>query len=195
MSEFVNTVDIIGDDAVCDGIIMRTLTNYADSYITSIGDYALYNCYSLTDIDFPNAESIGLFAFYGCTAMKTINLPSATMIGNYAFYNNSALVSIDIPMVTSIGKSSLYGCNKLTTIDLPSVTSLEAQSFYNCSRLESVILRSSTMCELNNVNAFDNTPIKDGGGFIYVPFELVSVYRNGTNWSAYGQQIRAIEEG
>jgi hypothetical protein len=194
MSEFINTVDILGDDAVCDGIIMRTITEYADSYIIQVGDYALYNCYSLANVDFPNAVSIGLFAFYGCTAIKTVNLPSVESIGNYGFYNNTALESITVPLVTELGKSSFYGCNKLVSIDLPSVVSMDAQTFYNCSRLETVILRNEAMCALSNTNAFNNTPIASGSGYVYVPSALVETYQNGTNWSVYSAQIRAIED-
>lgn len=194
MSEFINTVDTLGDDILCDRIITKTLTEYADNYIKSVGDYALYSCTSLKTVDFPNTTSIGLFAFYGCTALKTIHLPVAELIDNYGFYNNRTLDSVYIPLVRELGKSSFYGCSTLTRIDLPSVISIDEKTFGNCSTLTAVILRSQTMCEMTNVNAFTNTPIADGTGFVYVPSTLVDAYQNGTNWSAYSGQIRAIED-
>lgn len=194
MSEFVNTVDTLGDDAVCDGIIKRTLTEYADNYIESIGDYALYSCSALETVDFPNATSIGLFSFYGCSALKMVNLPVAETIGNYSFYNNRALETIYIPLATEIGKSAVYGCNALAAIDLPSAVTIDEKAFNKCSVLTAVILRSTSMCELSNTNAFTETPIATGSGYIYVPSALVETYAAGTNWSVYADQIRAIED-
>lgn len=194
MSEFINTVDTLGDDAMCDRIITKTLTEYMDSYIKSIGDYALYSCTSLNTIDLPNTTLIGLFAFYGCSKLKTINLPVVEVIDNYGFYGNTVLDSIHIPLVRELGKSAFYNCNNLARIDLPSAIFMDAQVFYNCRALTTVIMRSETMCEIVNVNAFANTPISNGTGFIYVPSALVDSYRNGTNWSAYSEQIRSIDD-
>lgn len=194
MSEFINTVDTLGDDAVCDGMIMKTLAEYKDSYVKSIGDYALYSCTALTDVELLNATSIGLFAFYGCSALKTVNLPVAEVLENYSFYSNRALESINIPMVTELGKSTFYGCSTLTSIDLPAVTLMDEKVFSNCSTLTAVILRSETMCEMTSTNAFTNTPVEEGTGYIYVPSALVESYAAGTNWSAYASQIRAIED-
>ena len=194
MSEFINTVDTLGDDAMCDGIIMKTLTEYADSYVKSIGDYALYSCTKLTSVDFPNVTSVGSFAFNGCSALTTVNLPLVEEMGTYAFYSNRALESIHIPLVRELGKSTFYGCTKLGSIDLSAATSIDTKAFYNCSVLETVILRSETMCEMLDTNVFDNTPISDGTGYIYVPSAIVETYRSGTNWSVYADQIRAIED-
>ena len=50
------------------------------------------------------------------------------------------------------------------------------------------------MATLANTNAFTNTPIKSGAGYIYVPAALVDSYKAATNWSVYADQIRAIED-
>ena len=194
MSEFINTVDILGDDAMCDGIIAKTLTEYADSYIKSIGDFALYSCTKLKSVDFPNVTSIGSFAFNGCSALTTVNLPLVGEMGTYVFYSNRALESIYIPLVKELGKSTFYGCTKLTSIDLSVVASIDTKAFYNCSALETVILRSESMCEMLDSNAFDGTPIADGTGYIYVLDDLIEEYRGGTNWSIYSSQIRALSD-
>ena len=194
MSNFVNTTDLLGDDAVCDGIIDRSLPEYADNRITSIGEYTFYNCANMTKIDLPNVISVGVFSFYGCSAVQTINLPVAVEIGNYAFYNEYAMESIYIPVATSLGKSSIRYCTSLPKIDLPKAMFIDTYAFYNCSALTAVILRSPTMCELASTNVFGNMPISQGTGYIYVPKALVSTYIAGTNWSAFADQIRAIED-
>ena len=194
MSDFINTTDILGDDAVCDGIINKTLSEYADNRITFIGEYSFYNCPNIAKIDLPNVTSVGVFSFYGCSSARTINLPLAVDIGNYAFYNDYDVESINIPVATSIGKSAVRNCSSLTRIDLPKVTIIDTYAFYNCSALTTVILRSSTICELTSTNVFGNMPISNGTGFIYVPARLVDSYVSGTNWSVLADQIRAIED-
>ena len=194
MSDFINTTDILGDDAVCDGIITKTLSEYADNHITAIGDYVFYNCNKLRSLNLPKATSIGVFAFYGCSLMIMVELPVATLIDNYAFYNGRSLEVINVPLVTELGKAAFRYCEKLTSIDLPSVTLMDEYAFGNCTSLTTVILRSETMCELNDTNAFLSTPIASGTGYIYVPSSLVETYQNGENWSTYASQIRAIED-
>jgi hypothetical protein len=60
--------------------------------------------------------------------------------------------------------------------------------------LTTVILRVNKVCTLANVSAFNNTPIKNGSGYVYVPSALVDSYKAASNWSTYAAQIRAIED-
>ena len=79
------------------GLITRELTEIPSIYrksITSIGDYAFYNCSNLTSINLPAATSIGIYVFGACSNLTSINLPAATSIGNYAFRACSNLKEI-----------------------------------------------------------------------------------------------------
>lgn len=149
MPNFVNTVDLIGDDALTDSIIDRSITEYADNNITSIGNYAFCGCSSLVSIDFPLVASLDDNAFLSCSALTTANFPAVTSIGNYAF--NS------------------------------------------CSHLTTLILRNTnTVCALGAM-VLASTPIASGTGYIYVPAALVDSYKANSNWSAYANQFRALE--
>ena len=173
MSIFVNTVDSIGDEALTNSIIDRSITEIRDNYATSIGDYAFQSCSALTTVDFPAVTSIGSYAFYSCSKLK----------------------AADFPMVTSIIDNSAFnGCSELTTVDFPAATRIGNSAFYSCSKLTALILRSATMATLSNTNAFSSTPIKSGTGYIYVPAALVDSYKAANNWSTYANQIRAIED-
>jgi len=103
--------------------------------VTSIGDYAFYECRSLTSVTIPNSvTSIGNYAFSGCSSLTSIIIPnSVTSIGGRAFYSCSGLTSVTIPnSVTSIGSEAFSDCNYLMSVSIPnSVTSIGSYAF-NC---------------------------------------------------------------
>ena len=188
-----------------DSIIDKSITEVT-SGVTSIGDYAFYNCSKLTSANFPNATNVGLYAFFNCYKLTSVNIPNAFNFGDYAFYNCSKLTSANIPNARTISTSMFRGCSKLTGVDLHNATSISMESFSGCYLLKSVILRSETMCKLSSSNAFNycyhilgtvnatNNPNGDKDGYIYVPRALVDSYKSATNWSTYASQIRALED-
>ena len=118
-----------------------------------------------------------------------------TNINSYAFYGCKSLTSIDLPACTSIGNNSFENCRTLTSIDLPVCTSIGDSAFDDCTKLTSIKLaNTSKICTLSDSNAFNNTPIANKAGYIYVPDELVEQYKKSTNWSVYASQIKPLSE-
>lgn len=128
MSEFINTIDVLGDNAVCDAIIDGTLSELCDNVITYLH-------------------------------------------GGVLRY-----------------------CANLTYVNLPCLLSMEGQAFEGCKVLNRLVLSSETMCILQNTSAFNDSSIKTGTGYIYVPRALVDSYKTATNWSTYANQFRALED-
>ena len=112
--------------------------------VTSIGDYAFWNCTGLTSISIPNnVTSIGSSAFESCSQLASIEIPSSvTSIGDYAFSGCSGLTSVNIPEdVTSIGERAFMNCSQLASIEIPkSVTSIGKYAFSGCSGLTSITI-------------------------------------------------------
>ena len=82
--------------------------------ITSLGDYAFYCFYSLTEVTLPDGlERIGESAFGYCESLATLVLPdSVTVIGVNAFSSCTALRELTVPAgVTEIGYSAFYSCS------------------------------------------------------------------------------------
>lgn len=180
---------------VLDALIDRSITDISNDHITNIGTGAFAYCMNLATVDLPASESIGGLAFSFCMNLTTVGIPAATSIGDAAFEYCSGLTSTNFQAVISIGTSAFYACTGLTTVDFPAATSVGSKAFYACNGLTSVILRSmENVCTLSAVDAFNNTPIASGTGYIYVPAALVDSYKAATNWTTYADQIRAIED-
>ena len=151
--------------------IPNTITKFGEIYnVTSIGDDAFRDCYSLTSVTIPNSvTSIGSGVFHRCSSLTSVNIPdsvkyieyetfrdcsslmsvtipnSLTYIGDYAFLNCYRLTAVNIPnSVTSIGIYAFRDCYSLTSVNIPnSVTSIGEYTFCNCSSLTSVTIPNS----------------------------------------------------
>ena len=100
MGDFINTVDVIGDNELTDNIISRSVAEYYDDSITSIG----YN------------------AFRECSALTSVNVPNVTTIDMYAFRKCSNLTSVDLSRTTSFIAQAFNDCTKFNTLVLRSTT-------------------------------------------------------------------------
>ena len=143
----------------CSSLTSITIPNS----VTSIGVEVFYNCSPLTSITIPNSvTSIGDNAFSWCSSLTSITIPNSVMsIGDYAFYNCSSLTSITIPnSVTSIGNFAFADCFSLTSIIIPeSVTSIGDNVFYGCSKFHTIVLQTATPPRLGNdvfISGFNN---------------------------------------
>ena len=123
MAEYI----ITQDDLDQGNIHLQTLTaehpvcRIADG-VTTIGQYAFYNCTNLTSITIPSSvTTIGNNTFGDCTSLTSITIPdSVTTIGYGAFIGCTSLTSITIGNgVTTIGNDVFGGCPNLKTIYVP----------------------------------------------------------------------------
>ena len=206
MSDFINTVDILGDEAVATAIIDRGISEYNDNGVKAVGNYAFYKCSKLTSVDLPFVTDIKPYAFRECTALTSANLPSVTNIGIYAFDGCAYLASLNLPSIQTIGTNAIQKCAYMTSVDLHSLLSISSKTFYYCYSLTSVVLRSTTLCKLGSTDAFTScyrlhgtvnstyNPNGEKCGYIYVPRDLVESYKVATNWSTFSTQFRALED-
>ena len=216
MADFINTIDALGDEVVMDSIIDRSITEFKDDTIESVGQYAFSNCKVLANVLLPNVKSIGdrafedctslgevlfsevpktgVFTFRRCTNLVSADFPKATVVGTFAFNGCTKLERVNLPLAEDISTYVFQSCVALTKIDLPSLKSLSSGAFNNCSNLTAVVIRGDDVCTLHHTDAFENTPIAKGTGYIYVPRALVDSYKAATNWSTYAAQFRALED-
>ncbi len=130
-------------------------TVFLGTSVTSIGNYALYNCYSLTNIVIPTSvTSIGNNAFNNCRSLTNIVIPtSVTSVSFSCFINCYALTNIMIPTsVTSIGNGLFNYCYSLTNAVIPSNATIIGSNLFNyCYSLTNVVIPASLTSVTDNL--------------------------------------------
>jgi hypothetical protein len=136
------------DDTIPTGYTASAMTSAEiGDCITSIGEYAFMECYSLTSVTIPDSvTSIGNDAFSYCTGLTSVTIPdSVTSIGESAFFECYELENIELPNgITSISNYTFEHCYSLTDVIIPNnVTSIGLAAFYDCSGITSVSIGNS----------------------------------------------------
>ena len=125
--------------------------------VTSIGNYAFYDCTHLTSVTIPNSvTSIGGYAFKYCGDLTNVTIGnSVTSIGPDAFRYCHSLASIVVAndntkydsrdncnaIIATATNTLILGCKK--TIIPNSVTNIGVDAFINCIYLESITIPES----------------------------------------------------
>jgi hypothetical protein len=141
-----------------------------------------------------NVKTIGDYAFNNCTSLFSVDAPNVTQIGKYSF-GKCDMESIELPELLWMATDGFVGCPNLKRANLGKINNIGNYCFTNCTAFETLILpNTQKVTTLANVNAFSNTPVAAGSGYIYVPKALIDSYKSATNWSTFASQFRAIED-
>ena len=127
-----------------------------DNEVTSIGDYAFYDCENLATVNIPkNITNIGESAFDGCTSLQSVSIPASVVsIGDLAFADSVKAIYVDDgnPNYSSDENGVLFNKSKTELIQYPTlretaeftvpdgVTRIGKHSFYSCSNLTDITI-------------------------------------------------------
>lgn len=91
----------IGESSFEDCRSLSHVTFAANSNLTTIGNWAFYNCHELQSLAIPEGVTeIGKAAFYGCAYLKDVNLPaSVRAIGDNAFALCAKMAKLQVAAV------------------------------------------------------------------------------------------------
>ena len=110
--------------------------------VTSIGDYAFFDCGSLQSVTIPDGvTSIGDSAFSSCDSLQSVTIPdSVTSIGDYAF-ERCALTSVTIPgSVKSIGDGAFSVCHELRSVTIKEGAESIGNGMFCYSAIDSITI-------------------------------------------------------
>lgn len=122
---------------------------------------------------------VAKYLFTGLTKMRLVE----RAISSYPANNN----------IKNVGDYAFYNCNRLQSITLPIVETIGENAFKKCIVLKEIVV-GTDVCDLKNINAFEETPIATGEGIIYVPHDRVEFYQKQNTWGHYKNQIKSINE-
>ena len=114
------------------------------SSVSSIGDYAFYNCIRFLEIRLPDKiEKVGINAFSGCTGVRVFT--AGSILGTYRFPNMPNLQTLKVrPGTKSIISASYQNSENLKIIFFPaSLTKIEESAFENCKNLNDIYYEGS----------------------------------------------------
>jgi len=117
-----------------------------------------------------------------------------TTLGEYALYANRSMTKAVFPNVTVAYYYSLGACSALKHVEFHRQVTLHNSIFQYSQSIEKLVLRSQTRCSLGSATALANSSFANGTGYIYVPDDLVDLYKVSNNWVTYASQIKPLSE-
>lgn len=115
--------------------------------VTSVGDYAFYNCPQLAEISFAGTvTNLGKMSFSLCEGLKELTLPNTVRtVGIQAFYQCVNLETVTLSAgMKEIPEQMFIGCTGLKTVHIPEgVEKIGEAAFHTCPKLQMVNIPAS----------------------------------------------------
>ena len=137
MATIKPTVDSVGDAALTDSIIDKSITELQDNVVTKLRDSALSGCTALKSVAFGAATGPqGSSIFSSCTALETVDFHQNVTFGSYSFQLCSALKALilrsttlcEIGSVTPLADCSIANGNGYIYVPAALVDAYKAHS-------------------------------------------------------------------
>lgn len=177
-------------DSLIDGSITEVY-----SEVTKVGRYGIAGNPNLVSVTLPNVTNIGYQGLSYNPSLKNVSITNAVEIDIYTFYNDTGLEYISIPSAKYLTSNLFNACTSLKIVDLNTPKYIDANCFSKCNEFATLIIKNAySVTALLNINAFSDTLIASGTGYIYVPRAQIEAYKSATNWTAYASQFRALED-
>ena len=194
--------------------VVKTIEERGMNEYMNTVDSWLVNKYEQCTLNLPSLETMN--GSYCCSSTKVgyLNAPKLKKIGANAF-SSSKLKEVSLPNVTELNDGEFSYAENLKKARFDSLAKINANSyfygpFYSCKALETLILPSPTLVTLANQDGlcgkitpgpYDTIPPIHPAykgelpqGYIYVPKALIEQYKVATNWVAFADKFRAIED-
>jgi hypothetical protein len=178
--------------------------------------------YTIIGTAYGNADCGGLGSSQGISTLSgSVTIPSTMLYASRNFlraqYNVTNLIIPVDSQLESFGECSLMGCGNILTLDIPATVTTILYGFFSAyqatsshlSNTTTIYLRSSTMIDAYDLtNGFyilfnpNQTSYTDHfvkgtkgtkDGIVYVPANLVDIYRANKDWQAMLADINMIQ--
>jgi hypothetical protein len=176
---------------------------------------AFKDCWSLTSLDLPNCEKIydnglvgtnitsvsipkckeiGSYAFDTSNNLTSITATACEKIHEYAFQCCGALPSIELPNCVGISSNAFWFCSSLVSVSIPNCGVISNGAFAECYALSELDLSHTYYCRMDDLSAFNATPLMNGTGVIKVHKSVLSQFQSDEYWSAFAAIFVGVGE-
>ena len=183
------------DGNVFGGIIISNTYNNGvgvivfDRPITTIGEMAFYDCYSLTSVTIPDSvTTIGGSVFYNCSSLTNVTIGAGlNNLNGSLFAGCTSLTSVVIPdNITTIWGSAFEGCSALERVEIGTgIKSISDYAFRYCYILNDISVKAVTPPTIY-ASSFGDIGTKPT---FRVPNASVEAYKTAEYWSDYADMI------
>ncbi len=164
-----------------------SLTEYSNSQITTLTDYAFYGCGNLKRVSLPNLTRIGKYSFNGCP-LEEFDFSNINVGGGYSSsfaFSGAVFTHIVLPKMTILPWNIFERCLSLEVVDCHVVSIIQGQAFRYDTNLKTLILRQTSGPVEIGHNIFSDVGLGVDSKVcaVYVPAALIEQYQTATNWS------------
>ncbi|MBR7179732.1 MAG: leucine-rich repeat protein, partial [Oscillospiraceae bacterium] len=161
--------------------------------VTSIGNYALYNCQEMTEVSLPESlTALGTNSFASCYGLTEIQLPNGiTEIPDSCFKYCGELTDIIWPeKLTAIGSNAFYSCALSDLIVPEGVTTIGQYAFGSNGSMSKLTLPSTltTLSDYAFASMYSTKDFVFTGGAPVFDGSSVFYYVNANAWYPLGNE-------
>lgn len=167
---------------------------------TAFGNSTFKDCEDapfLNTLDFSEVTKIDQNCFENCTGLTEVVADNLVTMGSNVFQGCTGLTKFVAKNLNKGASGMFLKCSKLNFVDCGNISSILNVTFKD-TNLDTIILRNvDKVCAYkysSGYDAFLNTPIASGTGYIYVPSALIDEYKTANSWNRYAAQFRALED-
>lgn len=164
-------------------------------YLSKFAQFTEGTVSEIHEGDLEGIQTVSAYAFYQRPNLRSVEMPEGVeSIGAYSIAYCLSITEIEIPSsVTTISYRAFSGCDNLAKVTFAEDSLIQVISdnaFADCTSLARVVLKTITPPYIQ-ANTFTNVPTTC---VFEVPPEALEAYKAAENWSAFANQIVAIEE-
>lgn len=208
-----DSITSIGNSAFARCFDMSLTGNKLPKNLTSIGDSTFLDAQKIIIEDMPlGLTSLPQYAFYECTSLTKLKLNSVTSLGDSCFSYCKNLTDVEFGDNFTTIKSAAFRGTNLSQVTLPTgvmaiprncfennksmtkaifkgnITNIASQAFNGCTNLTKFTFpNNTTVPTLENINAIPNGVSYTGT--IEVPSTLLEEWKQSTNWVSLSSVI------
>lgn len=170
---------------------------------TQFGQYNCNDAAKLKKLILPSITALGYYACRHPKLLEQLDLRSLVS-GNTDVLHcdssrpNNIITDVNLPALKTAWSWAFGYFTALKTLHIGSgiVTSFAKNAFNYCSHLKAVIFSSqqASVPTLGDTTSFGNCPVRTGGGYFYVPDDLVTTWKGATGWSVMQYMIKPLSD-